>query len=264
MRLDLLVVKRGLVNSREKAQYAIKKSLIKVDDKIITKPSFDCAEDCKIELLEAPLKYVSKGGLKLEKAANVFNLDFHDKIVLDIGASTGGFTDYCLQNGARMVYALDVGSNQLVDKLRNDSRVKSIEQCNFRDATKETLDNQLFDYVVIDVSFISLQHIFANLKPFITDSTNIIALIKPQFELYEVAYKNKGYVLKVDDHIDTLRRVVLYSHDYGLCLKDLTFSPVRGEKKGNIEFLGFFKMGSVDNLIDYQKIVKEAHKYFGE
>lgn len=262
MRLDLLLVHKELVSSREKAQYAIKKGLVTVNGKTITKPSFDCSEDSLVELIKAPLKYVSKGGLKLERAASIFKLDFNNKVVLDIGASTGGFTDFCLQNGASLIYAVDVGSNQLDPSLINNPQIKSIEHCNFRTVKSEDLDKRIFDFVVIDVSFISLRYIFENLKSFIDEKSTVIALIKPQFELYEVAYQNKGYVIKENDHLITLRRVVSYANEFGLSIKNLTFSPVRGEKKGNIEFLGLFKLDKNNNDIDYETVVNEAHNYF--
>lgn len=261
MRLDKFLIENNYFDSRRKAQDAIADGLVKVNGKIITKSSFDYASGL-IEIEERNLNFVSRGGFKLKQAIDHFSLNFKGKLVLDIGASTGGFTDCSLQNGAKHVYALDVGTLQLSDKLKNDSRVTSIENMNFKNALPKDLDNNIFDFIVIDVSFISLEHIFANLKAFSNENTIIIALIKPQFELGDISIVNKGVINKTIDHLLSIKLVEERANKSNLFLNKLTFSPIVGEKKGNIEFIGLFSYQNLGKLSDleYTNIVEKAHK----
>lgn len=260
MRLDKYLFEQNYFDSRRKAQDAIKDGLVSINGKVITKSSFDYLEgDIKIQ--KADIDFVSRGGFKLLQAINHFELDFANKVVLDIGASTGGFTDCSLKHGAKMVYATDVGTSQLISTLKDDIRVKSIENLNFRDAKRENFDNNVFDFVVIDVSFISLEHIFANLSSFVDKDSLIVALIKPQFELGDISIKNKGIITKKEDHLLAIDSVEYKALKHGFYLNKLTFSPIVGEKKGNIEFIGLFSLnnlGKLDKKV-YFNIVNTAH-----
>lgn len=260
MRLDKYLFENRYFDSRRKAQDAITDGLVKVNGKVILKCSFDFI-DGEIIITEREIDYVSRGGYKLNQAINNFKLNLKDTLVLDIGASTGGFTDCCLRNGARHVFALDVGTLQLSPKLRNDPRVTSIENMNFKDAKSSDLNDNIFDFIVIDVSFISLEHIFANLKLFTDNETKIVALIKPQFELGDISIANKGIISKKEDHLLAIKLVEKRANKYGFYLEKLTFSPIVGEKKGNIEFIGLFSSKNLGNseCLEYTNIVNIAH-----
>lgn len=184
--------------------------------------------------------YVSRGGLKLEKAISCFNIDFKDKIVLDIGASTGGFTDCALQNGARFVYAVDVGTNQLDWKLRNDNRVKSIENKHINDLEISDLDDNYPDILVMDISFISIKKVVLNLKQFMKKESVGIFLIKPQFEV-EKEFLEKGIVKDQSVQQNVINDIKEYFADRGLYLIDISESPIKGTK-GNIEYLALFSL----------------------
>ena len=184
-RLDVLLVQKGFFETREKAKRAVMAGLIIVDDKKIEKPGTQIKlnKEPNIRIKGEVMKYVSRGGMKLEKAIEVFSMNLKDKIVLDVGASTGGFTDCSLQNGASFVYAVDVGTNQLDWKLRNDSRVKSIENMHIKNLSTQDLDDSGVDYIVMDVSFISITKVFEYLTKFMKEDSKLMALIKPQFEV---------------------------------------------------------------------------------
>lgn len=184
--------------------------------------------------------YVSRGGLKLEKAIKCFNIDFKDKIVLDIGASTGGFTDCALQNGAKFVYAIDVGTNQLDWKLRNDNRVKSIENKHINDLEILDIDGYYPDILVMDISFISIKKVILNLKKFMKKESTGIFLIKPQFEV-EKEFLEKGIVKDIRVQQNVIKDIKEYLEDKGLYLIDITESPIKGAK-GNIEYLALFSL----------------------
>ena len=194
-RLDVLLVKLGYYETRNKAQNAIESNDIKVNGNIINTSSYKVNEDCKIEVISNSLPYVSRGGLKLEKALKVFEIDLKNKIILDIGASTGGFTDCSLQNGAEKVYALDVGENQLHESLRTNNKVVSLEKTNFRTIDIEEYKKYQIDVIVVDVSFISLSYIFENASKIIDKDKIVIALIKPQFETSKKEHNNKAFVI---------------------------------------------------------------------
>ena len=262
MRLDLRLVQDGIFDSREKAKIAIMEGLVFVDNQKEDKPGCFVKNDAIVEFRGIKQKYVSRGGYKLEKAIDFFNLDISNKICLDIGSSTGGFTDCMLQNGARLVYAIDCGTNQLDYKLRFDDRVISIENYNARYLTKSDIDNQDIDFASIDVSFISLTKIIPPLIDCLNDNSIVVALIKPQFE----AGKNNvsdGIIKNKNVHIDVINSIINFCLDLNLNILGLTYSPIKGPK-GNIEFLICFKKNIFnDNNINLNdsviQVVNEAH-----
>ena len=249
MRLDLYLVDNGYFKSRELAKLAIEKKLVKIDGKVVTKPSFDYSSGL-IEVSN-PLKFVSRGGYKLEAAINNFYLDFKDKVIVDIGSSTGGFTDCSLQNGAKLVYAIDVGIDQLDSRLLSNDKVISMEETNFLDI--EGFDTKI-DFYVTDVSFISVKKILFHLKELC--ATNIIILIKPQFEV-ENKYLNKNGVLKDrSKHYEILKDMNDYINSIGYKIHKIIPSPIKG-KSGNIEYLAYIKEES-NSTIDLYNTVKKA------
>ena len=235
MRLDLLLVEKGLFKSRNKAQAAILDNAIYVDDKLANKPSLDINEHSKIEIKKEVCPFVSRGGYKLLEAIKKFNLDFNDKIIVDIGASTGGFTDCALQNNAKKVYAIDVGTNQLDSKIKNDSRVISLENTNILDI--KGFDDEI-DFFVMDVSFVSIEYLLPGLNNLIKDS-KLICLIKPQFELGKSHLKN-GVVKDRKLHLKVLNQVNEALNEYNLGIKKLIPSPILGGS-GNKEFLALIE-----------------------
>lgn len=257
-RLDVLLVKRGFFSDKEKAKRAIMAGLVIVDEKKIDKSGtmIKLDKEPNIRIKGASLKYVSRGGLKLEKAVTVFNLDFQGKITLDVGASTGGFTDCALQNGAEFVYSVDVGTNQLDWKLRNNPKVKSIENMHIKDLTLDDIDNKKVDYIVMDVSFISIKKIMGDLVKFFKPETKLMALIKPQFEV-EKEYIEKGGIVRDDArHMEVIRDIIEYGKKEGFYLEGLDFSPITGTK-GNVEYISLFgqdpSKGIVANIEDIVK-----------
>ena len=248
MRLDLYLVDNGYYKSRENAKLAIENGLVKIDGNVVTKPSFNY-EKGLIAVSEA-LKFVSRGGYKLEEAINSFYLDFKGKTIVDIGSSTGGFTDCSLQYGAKLVYAIDVGTDQLDNRLLTNPKVISMEQTNFLDI--EGFDTSI-DYYVSDVSFISIKKILAHLNELNAD--NIIILIKPQFEV-EPKYLNKNGVLKDrSKHYDVLKDINDYVNKINYKIHKITPSPIKG-KSGNIEYLAYIKRNSNSNIDLYLTIKK--------
>ncbi|MEG0615811.1 MAG: TlyA family RNA methyltransferase, partial [Oscillospiraceae bacterium] len=225
LRLDMLLVSLNLVKSRERAKEMIKQSLIKVDGKIVNKPSVQVDETSAVQLLGNSLQYVGRGGLKLEKAINVFNLDFLGKVCIDIGASTGGFTDCMLQNGAKKVYAIDVGHSQLDKKLLDDSRVINLEKTNIREVNDYIFDEKI-DFITIDVSFISLKLVLPKVKEILKNG-EFVALIKPQFEAGKADVGKKGIVKSPKIHIKVLEEIVQLV-GINFAVKALDFSPISG------------------------------------
>jgi len=235
-RLDVLLVKQGLALSREKAKAVIMAGDVFVDGQREDKAGAMFAEEkVKIEVRGPVLKYVSRGGLKLEKAMAEFSLDLHDKICMDIGASTGGFTDCMLQNGARKVYAVDVGHGQLAWKLRNDERVICMERTNFRYTVKEDIGDVL-DFASADVSFISLSKILPPALALLKEGGEMVCLIKPQFEAGREKVGKKGVVREPRIHREVIENVLAFAKEAGFAILNLTFSPVKGPE-GNIEYL---------------------------
>lgn len=235
-RLDVLLVERGLAETREKAKRTIMAGLVYTNENRLDKPGEKVSSDIPLTVKGNVLPYVSRGGLKLEKALKVFDLDVQGKTLLDIGASTGGFTDCALQNGADMSYALDVGYNQLAWKLRQDERVVVMERTNFRYVKPEDLIKGMPNFASIDVSFISLRLILPVLKTLLVTGSDIVALVKPQFEAGREQVGKKGIVRDRKVHEQVLDRIISFSIEEGYDVIDLSFSPITGGD-GNIEFL---------------------------
>ncbi|TCN22924.1 TlyA family RNA methyltransferase [Mesobacillus foraminis] len=264
-RLDVLLVERGLAETREKAKRAIMAGQVYSKEERMDKAGEKVNADIPLSIKGNVLRYVSRGGLKLEKALNTFDLNVQDKILLDIGASTGGFTDCALQNGAKMSYALDVGYNQLAWKLRQDERVVVMERTNFRYVTPSDLIKGMPDFASIDVSFISLKLILPVLKTLLVPGSNVIALVKPQFEAGREQVGKKGIVRDPKVHQSVLENIIDFSISTGFDVKDLSFSPITGGD-GNIEFLLHLVWnapeGHGSDLLDKapSEIVTEAHR----
>ncbi len=236
-RLDLILVEREIFETRERAKREIMAGNVLVNEKVETKAGtmFKDTEDLIIRVKDR-LRYVSRGGLKLEKAIKVWNLDFKDKLVLDIGASTGGFTDCALQNGAKRVYANDVGTNQLDWKLRNDERVVSLEEKHIKDLEIEDLENNKVDFIVIDVSFISLTKVIIYFDKFLKTGGKAVMLIKPQFEVGKDKIGRNGIVENEEYHDEAIKKIIYFIKDLGYELIGVEDSPIKGTK-GNKEFL---------------------------
>lgn len=260
-RLDVLLVNRGLFESREKAKTAIMAGQIFIGTVCVDKAGTKVAIDADIYVKGNTLPYVSRGGLKLEKALTMYPIDLTDAVMVDIGASTGGFTDCALQNGAKKVFAIDVGYNQLAWKLRQDSRVINMEKQNIRTVTPEQL-GELSDFISIDVAFISLDKVLPVAVTLLKDSGSLVALIKPQFEAGRDKVGKGGIVRDKAVHKEVLDRILHVAEDAGLYLHGLTYSPIKGTE-GNIEFLGFFTKQAANaiaitsELLD--NVVEEAH-----
>ncbi len=256
MRLDIFLTEKGYFSTRSKALLAIKDGDIIVDGKVILKPGYDVSENNLIVVNEKNNLFVSRGGYKLLEAINKFNLDFTDKIVLDVGASTGGFTDCSIQNGAKLVYAVDVGTDQLDDKLRNHPKVISMEQTNIKDVLK--LDNKI-DYIVMDVSFVSIDQIIPHLFRFMSDNTKFICLIKPQFEAGVKNIGKGGIVKDKKIHEQILENKLVFFRKNNMNVLNLIPSPIKG-KAGNIEYLALVELSDKISNINCKKVVLEAFK----
>ena len=256
MRLDKYLTDHHFFPSREKAQTAIRHETVMVDGKIATKASMDITETMRVEVIDLFNKYVSMGGLKLEKAVKDFGLDFGGKSVLDIGASTGGFTDCALQCGAASVTAVDVGTDQLVESLRHDPRVTSIENKDFRALTTEDVHNQQFDFIVSDVSFISLTYIIPNVDPFLKPDGLMMFLIKPQFEAGPSFLNRSGIVTDEKGYKTAIQKVVSCALNYRYYLQNLAMSTLF-EKHKNVEFLALFSRVPCRYEPDYAKLFQE-------
>ena len=260
-RIDLLLVEQGFFDSREKAKRAIMAGIVHNDHEIIDKPGTKVPVDMELFVKGSVMPYVSRGGLKLEKALKYFDITMTDRVMVDIGSSTGGFTDCALQNKAKRVYAVDVGTNQLVWKLRNDPRVVVKEKTNFRHATTDLFEYELPNIATIDVSFISLKLIFEPLKDILNDGDDIVALIKPQFEAGREDVGKKGIVKDDKIHQRVIENVISYANECQFSIQNLTYSPITGGE-GNIEFLAHFKVGGTNSLLQIEQVVQEAHDCF--
>ncbi|KLV27380.1 TlyA family rRNA (cytidine-2'-O)-methyltransferase [Niallia circulans] len=235
-RIDVLLVEQGLFETREKAKRAVMAGIVYCEENRLDKPGEKINTDSKLSVKGKTLQYVSRGGLKLEKALKIFDVDMKDKVLLDIGSSTGGFTDCALQNGAKQSYALDVGYNQLAWKLRQDERVIVMERTNFRYVTPVDLKGEMPNIASIDVSFISLKLILPVLKTLLVSGSDVIALVKPQFEAGREQVGKKGIVRDRKVHESVLEKIIAFSIEEGYIVKNLSFSPITGGD-GNIEFL---------------------------
>ena len=258
LRLDQLVLERGLAESREKARAIIMSGAIYLDGQKADKPGMAVSADCVPELRGDPLRYVSRGGLKLEKALKVFPITVSGKTCIDCGASTGGFTDVLLQNGAERVYAVDVGYGQLAWKLRQDSRVVNLERCNLRYLRPEQVPEQL-DLAVMDVSFISIRLILPVIREFLKPGADFVCLIKPQFEAGREQVGKKGVVRDPEVHRTVIRTCLDAAREASYSVMGLDYSPIRGPE-GNIEFLTHLVNAKREEpFLDINGIVEEAH-----
>ncbi len=259
-RLDVLLVKRNLAASREKAKAIIMSGNVYVDDQKEDKPGTTFPEESKIEVRGNTLPYVSRGGLKLEKALQNFDVTVEGKVCTDVGSSTGGFTDCMLQNGAVKVFAIDVGRGQLDWKLRQDERVVCMEKTNIRYVTPEDIGEPV-DFSSIDVSFISLTKVLMPIRDYLTGDGEIVALIKPQFEAGREKVGKKGVVREKSTHLEVVEMIVDYAVGHGFDVLNLTFSPIKGPE-GNIEYLIHLKrcegIGEVSACVDITAIADEA------
>ena len=255
-RIDTVLVNRGFFESRTRAQTAIMEGTVLVNELKITKPGTPVPPDAEIRIIGDQLPYVSRGGLKLEKAAEAFGLSFAGKTVLDIGASTGGFTDCALQKGAIKVFSVDVGYGQLAWKLRQDPQVVNLERKNARYLTLEDIGEQV-DLVTFDVSFIALEKVVGAAYSLLKDGGELVALIKPQFEAGRENVK-KGVVRSPEIHIEVLNRVTAMLKGLGFRVLALTFSPIRGPK-GNIEYLVYaIKSNQEGEALEVSALVNAA------
>mgnify|MGYP001213230054 FL=1 len=234
-RLDVLMVQRNLAESREKAKALIMSGIVYVNGQKEDKAGTSFEETVQIEVRGSTLKYVSRGGLKLEKAMSRFGVQLAGKVCMDVGASTGGFTDCMLQNGAVKVYAVDVGHGQLAWKLRNDDRVICMEKTNIRYVTPEDIGDRI-EFSSIDVSFISLTKVLGPVKQLLTDDGQVVCLIKPQFEAGREKVGKKGVVREKSVHLEVIEMVSDYARSIGFGILGLEFSPIKGPE-GNIEYL---------------------------
>ena len=263
VRLDQLVFDQGLSESRERAKAIIMSGVVYVNGQRADKPGAQVAPDAKIEVRGNTLPYVSRGGFKLEKALKVFPVDPTGLTCIDCGASTGGFTDVLLQNGAAKVYAVDVGYGQLAWSLRNDPRVISMERTNVRYITTEQIPEPL-DLAVMDLSFISVKLILPAVCPLLKDDAAVVCLIKPQFEAGREKVGKKGVVRDPAVHLEVLENFLRHAKENNFTVLGITYSPIRGPE-GNIEYLGYLKKGGeADCVPDLRALVDASHSALKE
>ncbi|WP_353947930.1 TlyA family RNA methyltransferase [Sporolactobacillus sp. Y61] len=256
-RVDVLLVRDGFFESRERAQRAVMAGMVYIGEQRVDKPGSKIDSHTQFLVKGNPIPYVGRGGLKLEKALRVFPVHVSGKLMIDIGASTGGFTDCALQNGAERVYALDVGYNQLAWKLRNDRRVIVMEKTNFRYCTPADFQEGVPEFATIDVSFISLKKILPPLKTILLPGGDVIALIKPQFEAGRDEVGKKGIVRDPQIHKSVLKKIILFAEETGFILKGLDYSPITGGD-GNIEFLTWLKSSAKRSIKDPSLLVNDV------
>lgn len=259
IRLDQLVFDLGYTPSRERAKTTIMSGIVYVDGQKADKPGMQVAPEANVEVRGHTLKYVSRGGLKIEKALAAFDYDPKGKTCIDCGASTGGFTDCLLQNGAVKIYAVDVGYGQLAWSLRTDERVISMERTNIRLITEEQIPEKM-DLAVMDLSFISLKLVLPAVHNLLKENGDILCLVKPQFEAGKDKVGKKGVVRDVAVHREVLENFVGYSAEAGFSLMGLSFSPIKGPE-GNIEYLAWLKKGEFEPVycIDPETITTASH-----
>lgn len=254
VRLDQLLVERGCAESRTRAQQLIRSGAVRVEGQTASKPAQKVSEAAKVEIVENPLPYVGRGGLKLAHALRTFDLSVHGRTALDVGASTGGFTQVLLEAGAERVYAVDVGRDQLHPSLRGDPRVVVMERTDIRSLTAESLAIPP-DVAVIDVSFISLHHVLPAVDRLLTTTADIVALVKPQFEVGPGGRNRRGVVRDVRLHVEALAQVHACAQRLGWALRGMTSSPVPGGD-GNREYLLHWRKGGGEGIVpDFERIV---------
>lgn len=261
IRVDIAVFERGFAPSREKAKAIIMAGQVYVNNQKCLKAGAEIKEDDVLEVRGNTLKYVSRGGLKLEKAMSSFPISLTDAICMDIGASTGGFTDCMLQNGAQKVYAIDVGYGQLAWSLRTNSKVVNMERTNFRNVTHNEIPEEI-DFASVDVSFISLKIILPVLFSLLATGGKAVCLIKPQFEAGKEKVGKKGVVREISTHYEVVERIIVIAKEIGFSVKGLEYSPIKGPE-GNIEYLIFLEKSqtvSTDFEIDFKAVVDNSHK----
>lgn len=259
-RLDVAVFEQGYAPSREKAKALIMAGIVYVNNQKVDKAGFELKEGDVLEVRGKTLQYVSRGGLKLEKAMQEFPITLEGKVCMDVGASTGGFTDCMLQNGAVKVYSVDVGYGQLAWKLRIDERVVNLERTNFRYATREQIPDEI-DFASVDVSFISLKHILPNLNTLLAPDGQAVCLIKPQFEAGKEKVGKKGVVRDLNVHLEVVENVINLAVENGFSVMGLQFSPIKGPE-GNIEYLIYFNKSAnpiVSENVNAKELVNMSH-----
>lgn len=262
IRLDQYLVQHGLTQSRERAKALIMSGIVFVNEQKVDKAGEMIKEDAKVEVRGHDIGYVSRGGLKLEKAMTHFGVELKDKICMDVGSSTGGFTDCMLQNGAVKVYAVDVGHGQLDWKLRNDPRVVCMEKTNIRYVTPEDIADKI-NFSSIDVSFISLTKVLGPVKALLADDGQIVCLIKPQFEAGREKVGKKGVVREKSTHLEVIEKVIEFAVSIGFEILNLEYSPIKGPE-GNIEYLLYLQNHTdgqtyTEYQVDAKAIVDAAH-----
>ncbi len=259
IRLDQLVFDLGLTESRERAKTTVMSGLVFVDGQRADKPGMQVSPEARVEVKGSALPYVSRGGFKLEKALRVFPVDPSGKVCIDCGASTGGFTDVLLQNGAGKVYSVDVGYGQLAWSLRQDERVVNMERTNIRYISSEQIPEPV-DIAVMDLSFISLRLVLPAVCSLLRDGGELICLIKPQFEAGREEVGKKGVVRDRSVHLSVIESILEFAPGVGMSVMGLDFSPIKGPE-GNIEYLCFMKKGKFDApIIDAQAVVEASHE----
>lgn len=261
-RLDVTIFEKGMTESRERAKALIMAGNVYVDGEQVTKAGFQTGAESLIELRNLPARYVSRGGFKLEKALSEFSLDLNGCISGDFGASTGGFTDCMLQNGAAKVYAVDVGYGQLAWKLRTDERVVCMERCNVRYLTPQDITDKL-DFFSVDVSFISLKTVLPAIFSLLSDDASGVCLIKPQFEAGRDKVGKHGVVREKETHAAVINDIIKFVKTSGKYVAGLTFSPIKGPE-GNIEFLIYITNSCSDFVPDADEVADIAQKSLKE
>lgn len=256
-RLDAFLFEKGLSESREKAKAFIMSGIVYVNDQKALKAGMTITEDDRIEV-RGGMEFVSRGGYKLKKAMQNFPITLQDKTCMDVGASTGGFTDCMLKNGARKVFCVDVGYGQLAWKLRSDDRVVNLERTNIRYVTQEQISDPI-DFFSVDVSFISLRLVLPAVLPLLTENGQGVCLIKPQFEAGRERVGKKGVVRDVQTHIDVVQEITDFANENGFSVLGLDFSPIKGPE-GNIEYLMYIQKGSGASVkVDPVAVVRASH-----